>query len=329
MSGLFDTEGFRNAARIAPLALPALLGFASARMRLIRDVPSAIGALNVLALYFAFPALVARSLADSNFTLPTQWGFWLVVPLSQVLIVTTAVLLSRALRESEAAGTLALVGLFGNVAYLGLPYVSAVHGPELAGVAALAVALHVAAAVSLGPLLLVRWGGGQAQLSVRRVFTQPLLWAPVVGLAARALPDGPREAGLALIAPLSAAAAPIALFMLGLYLYQQRAALFRVHWNTSAHVALRLLLAPVLTALLCLVAATLDAIQPEHTAVLILLAGMPAAITTFSFAREFDIGQQRIAATIVQSTLLAVVSLPALAWLASHWVTLLTQTPGS
>jgi predicted permease len=48
----------------------------------------------------------------------------------------------------------------------------------------------------------------------------------------------------------------------------------------------------------------------------VLLACTPSAIATFSLAEELGLGQQRVAQTIVATTLVAAVSLPAV----SGWV---------
>ena len=67
----------------------------------------------------------------------------------------------RRLRQAATPGTRALIALvaaFGNVSYLGLPYVEALYGAQMAGPAALAVSIHSTFAVSLGPLLLRRPG---------------------------------------------------------------------------------------------------------------------------------------------------------------------------
>lgn len=302
-----------NAARIAPLAVPAVLGFFAAQRRLVGDVGQAIRALNALALYFAFPALIARSLASGDFALPSGWGFYVVLPASQIGVALAARIMGR----GSSTGSLALTGLFGNIAYLGLPYALALYGDTVAGVTALIVAAHVAVGVSIGPLLLVRWSGGDGKVSMRNVLLQPLLWAPVAGFAIRALPAAGSNAIVALITPLAAAAAPVALFMLGLYLFQERAHLGRPSVPVAKHALLRLAVAPLLTAGLCLFAIQMDALERDHAALLTLLAGMPAAITTFSFAHAFDIGQRETAGAIVQSTLLAILTLPLLAWLVS------------
>ena len=310
-------ETLANAARIAPLALPVLLGFFAARVGLVRDVRGAISGLNGLALYFAFPALITGGLLGSEFELPTSLGFWLAVPLVQAVTVAVAWSYARASGRTQHAGTLAIVGLWGNVAYLGLPYAIAVFGEAQAGICSLVVAIHVAGSMALGPLLLARWSGASAHVAWSKLLGQPLLWAPVVGLAARSLPDGAREGFATLIAPLGRGAAPAALFMLGLYLFENRAAMRPGADGVLAHVIGRLVAVPAITAAVVFGLVRAGLLDASHGSIILVLSGMPAAITTFAFAHEFGIGQERVAATIVQSTLLCLLTLPLLAALAA------------
>lgn len=301
--------------RVVPLVLPVLLGVGCARLELIRDLRAGIGALNVFALYFGFPALIVSGLIGGEFRLPTEAGFWIAIPASLALVTGTAKILGRG--HGETAGLLALVGLFGNVAYLGLPFCIAVFGEEYAGVCSLAVSIHVAIAVSFGPALLARWSSAAASGDVvLRALRQPLFWAPFIGLALRFSPKACAVVAPAVV-PLGQAAAPVALFMLGLYLYDRRAQMKR---PVPAHVLLVLGLSPVLTAVV-VVALRFAGLLPTArlAAIIIVLAAMPAAITTFSIAHDADADTDQVAATIVQSTLFAVITLPIVAALALYF----------
>jgi predicted permease len=280
----------------------------------MKDLQRAIASLNVFALYFGFPALVFAGLVGGDLALSAEPGFWLAIPLAQLLVTAAAAAIAPRSRPQDR-GTLALVGLFGNIAYLGLPVCIAVFGESITGIASLAVSMHVAIAVSVGPALLAKWSGG-TQLGLRLAFRQPLFWAPFVGLAARALPDASREILHAASAPLGAGAAPVALFMLGLYLYDRRDA---VRSPAPRHVLLCLVISPAITlgVVLALRAAGLLN-SAELAGVAVILSGMPAAVATFSISHDVGAGLERVAASVVQSTLLCLVTLAPLAALVVH-----------
>jgi malonate transporter len=299
------------AAQLALLAVPVALGAAAVRFGLLAEPREAISALNVFALYFGFPALVFVGLLDPHFALPSEPAFWLVVPLAQVPLVLALRVALRWYGRADQAGTMALSTLFGNVAYLGLPLVMVLFDPALRGVAALAVSIHVTVAVLLGPLVLRAWSGVDASRGeLLGVLRQPLLWAPLAGLVARGLPD--RVMGILEQAarPLSAAAAPVALFLLGVYLFSHRATLIGRVPGASAHVVVRLLVAPLWTFAVVFAFVRLGYLAPSHARIFVVLAGVPAAITTFSIAHAAGIGQTRVAAVIVRSSVFCLVTLP-------------------
>ena len=161
------------------LGFPAGLGLACARAGLFEDPARAVRALNVFALYVAFPALVVRGLVASEAALPSSVGFYAVWPVTLALVL--AALWLRRRRGGEVA-SLGLVAAFGNVAYLGLPYVEAVMGPGARGAAAIAVSVHVVGAVTVGPAVLARWGEGSREgfLGVAaKLARQPLFFVPL------------------------------------------------------------------------------------------------------------------------------------------------------
>lgn len=298
--------------RLAKLAMPAVIGAAVAGGGVMPSVRQAISAMNVYAVYVAFPCLLANGLLSARFELPTDVAFWVLWPLGLGVSLVCARVVARLTTPSRAA-TLALVLSFGNVAYLGLPYLDAVMGDEVAGVSSLAVALHVIFAVGLGPMLLLAWSGGDVQVgaSLKRLALQPLLLAPVAALMLRWAPEHIAAGVATWIAPIAASAAPVALFMLGMYVYQERRRLVRIDGWVIAHIGARMILAPCLVLLAAAGFVAAGLLSPELGMLHVILASMPAAITTFSIAHDYERGEEVVASTIVWSSVLALVGLPA------------------
>lgn len=290
----------------ATLALPVLLGALAGWAALFTDPETAIGNLNRYALYLAFPALIVVGLTDQAFSLPSQPWFWAVVPAAMVASAAIARLLGGA-----QAGTLALAAIFGNVAYFGLPLCTAVLGERVLGTASLAVALFVLCSLLLGPPLLVAWSPGASRRSPWvAVLRQPLFWSPFVGLALRAIPglSGPAHV---LLEPLGRSAAPVALFLLGLYLWENRRRMSEGGRSALAHVAAKMLLFPGLLFAMVLAARAAGWTDTDAARIVLLLGATPTAIATFALAQEFGVGRERVAQAIVGTTLVSMVSLPA------------------
>lgn len=302
-------EALESGARLLVLAFPALLGALAGRAGLFGAPEEAQRALNGYALAVGFPALIAASLARAPLALPGSAWFWLLWPAALALLL----LLIRVLGPRGERGTLALSACFGNVAYLGLPYVVAREGAALEGPAALAASIHVLGAVTLGPWLLGLWGAGAAQgwkARLGELARMPLLWAPLVGLGLRALGPGPREGALSLLGPVGASAAPVALFVLGLHLHRERRRLWSVDAGLWRHVAVAQVLAPGLVLLLGWAAWRWGGLPAAWARAHVALASMPVAITTFAIAQRVGVGEDRVAAVIVWSALLSLVWLP-------------------
>ncbi len=293
------------------LAIALGLGALAGRTRLFRDDEPATEALSRYVLYVAFPALVAAQVVDPSFVVPREPAFYLAVPL-----VFGATLALAALTAREHVGTVALVVGFGNVAFVGLPVVEATLGPSALPLASLAVALHVAVGLTLGPYVLLRAAGRATTRGAiaRRLATQPLFWAPLAGVAMRWLPDAAREALVTLATPFGRSASPVALFVLGLYLYGLRDRLRSIDRGDVAHVGLKLLAQPALTFALCLACRQAGWLDVSQARVLTLLAAMPAAVSCFVIAHELETRAERVARTVLTTCLAATITVPLVAY---------------
>ncbi len=305
--------------RILPLFVIIALGFACGALGVFDAPRRSVRTLNRLALYVAFPALVFTSLASPQTELPNAPGFYVahIVAFAAVIIITAAAASAHPTLRRDR-GAIVLVTIFGNIAYLGIPVVTRVFGAEAAGLASLSAGIHVTVTMVFGPLLLlVLTPGAKGALSaaslIGRVARQPLFWSPILGLLARRLPMGSRETLVEFIGPIAAAAAPVALFMIGLYLFCERRKLRRLTISLPFAVLSKLVLYPaVAVGVAALVGATIGLTEIER-AVFVMMAAMPVAITTFSIGEEFRVGEELAAMAIITSTLLSVAILPLLA----------------
>lgn len=309
-----------NAGRLAVLALPTALGVALAGIGVVRDARAAVTSLNAFTLYVGFPAIVVTSVLRVDAAVARSWAFWLVIPVVDAIAVAGCALWSRR-DPRRLAGTMALVCLFGNTAYLGIPFVVSVLGESSRGPVALLVVVQVTMAVAFGPELLRRWSGATAPeaagvgATLRRMGTQPLLWSPVVGWAARLLPEGPAGAVDDALSPLAAATAPLAMFLLGLYLYEHRTALRVGSPGVGAHVAVRLVAMPAISLGVAVAFERWAALPSSVVGVVVIMGAMPAAIATFSIAEQAEVATARVADIVVRTSLCSLVTLPIVATL--------------
>lgn len=296
------------------LLLPLLLGVLLGVLRVFSDPDAAVGVLNKVALYVGFPLLIVVGMTDRDFTLPSEVGFWLVIP--GVGLLTVGVLALAGLmvpRLREGLGALVLTSVWGNVAYIGLPVVTGVFGESILGLASLAITLHVLVSMLLGPTLLIAWSGVGAAGALRRavvaVAKQPLTWSPVVGLAMRLLPAPVLDVAVPVLRPVAGMTGPVALLLIGLFLHTHRRRL-KPDPGALFHVGAKLVLVPLLTAAVAWPLHQLGWLTAEQGTLLFVLAAMPTAISTFAFAVEFESEVERVAIAVVVSTAMAVVWIP-------------------
>jgi predicted permease len=195
---------------------------------------------------------------------------------------------------------------FANTGYLGIPLVSVAYGEKAALPAALAtVATNIVsfalAIVCLELLANPRRGGVTRALA--GVARSPLIWPIAVAFVAVWLQlrvPLPVERFLGL---LSAAAGPCALFAIGLFVSQLSIRQgFAASWPTTA---LKLVLHPVLMALLAYVVLALD---PFWAKVAVVCASLPLGATAFVLAQRYKLLEAETSTGAVLSTAASVLT---------------------
>jgi malonate transporter len=300
-------------AALTRLAWPFVVGYAFGALGVFPRPGDAIEALNRYALYLAFPALLFATLLRSGERLPTEPGFWVLVP-AAALLTTAALRVIAPRRWRPHFGTLVLTGVFGNVAYLGLPVVEAVFGSGALGEASLLASAHVLTALLLAPWALTAAGRGSRASALLGALQQPIVWAPLLGLGARQLDRSHQTLCLLAAEPFASSASTVVLFLLGLYMHTHGGLLRSADRVVAAHVFAKLLLLPALTALLGVGLHHQGWLRRDQLELALLLAVMPTAATTYPLAVGLGADGARVAQAIVASTAVAGLMLAGLTW---------------
>jgi malonate transporter and related proteins len=306
-----------------PFFALVLCGYLAARRHVLPE--SAIPGLNAFVLYFALPCLLFRFGAGTPILQLLNPSLMLVYLACATLIVfvTVAASLNERVQLRDAAFG-ALVAVFPNTGFMGVPLLVALLGPAAAGPVICAVLADVFFTSSLCIALAQAHGavahGARiaAWRALRGALSNPLPWAIFLGAVFSV-------AGLALPLPVQAvvnmladAASPVALFTIGAVL-----------WRAGQHVGRRtpladylpvalvkLLVHPLLVLVLAASARTLGApLSAFQILVLTLAAALPSASNVSLLAERYGADNGRIARIIMTSTVLSFVSFPLLAWL--------------
>ncbi|HET8728626.1 MAG TPA: AEC family transporter [Alphaproteobacteria bacterium] len=299
------------------VALPVfaiiLAGYVSGRVGLLGQASSE--ALNKFVYWIALPPLLFLAMARASLGEILHWPF-IGAFLGSVLAVWGLALLIGAAVHRGRAPILTMQGMnasFSNTGYMGIPLFVAAFGEAGLPPASLATVIMSVVAVGIAVVSLElsgadRRGVGRAVGDVVRALARnPLVVAPVLGIAWS-------ETGVPLPAPVvnfceltGASASPCALFAIGLFIASRPLAanLAEVGWIS----ALKLFVQPLICWLLIILAFPME---PFWAASAIILAALPTGALTFVVAQQYQVYVERTSAVILVSTVLSVVTLSAL-----------------
>jgi len=287
-----------------------LCGYLCGRFRILGG--DSTMALNAFVYYVALPALFVSSMARVEIGQILNWPFLAALGGAQLATFALAVGVA-ALAFPGRLGVLTLHGLtgvFANTGYMGIPLLQTAFGQDGVLPAVVATVWHGAVVMGVGIVLLeadFSRGGGTLRLLAsvgRGVVSSPLILSAALGLALSALNlPLPKPVGNFLDI-LAAAAAPCALFAMGLFLVGRSvtAGLGEVGWL----VALKLLLQPLLT---YLVAFELLEMERLWAVSAVALAALPTGALVFVLAQQYGTYTQRSTAAILISTVASVATL--------------------
>jgi len=289
------------------------LGFFVARIT--RQPVEALGWMNTFIVYVALPAMFFQILAKTPFEQLAEWTFIAGSIVSTYIVFTLmfagSLLIERSnIAESTIKG---LAAAYGNIGYMGPGLALLVFGPEAAVPVALIFCFENIIHFAVAPMMMALSGGekqppAQLALSVlRKIVLHPFIIATAIGVTAayfQARPPLPVER---LLEYLSAAAAPCALFAMGVTLALRP--LKRVPKELAPIAFLKLILHP----LICYVVLSwIGNFSDVWLYSAVLLAALPTATNVFVMAQQYHVWVERASASILLTTCFSVATLTTL-----------------
>ncbi len=304
-------------AEIAGLVLPLfgliLLGYITAQ--LIRQPKEAMGWLSTFIIYLALPALFFKLLSKTPIEQLASWAFIganIATTFGIFLLVfAIAVLIRRAIvPEATIQG---LAGAYGNIGYMAPAMAILTFGEQAAIPVALIFCFENIMHFALAPTLMAVSGKENKGLIplitgiARSIAFHPFIIATALGVAAAVAEFTPPVPIERLIDYLAQAAAPSALFAMGVTLALNP--LKRKPVELSFIVPVKLIVHPIAMYVFLSLAGDFDEIW-VFTA--ILMAALPTATNVFVLAQQYGYWIERASACILITTFLSVFSVSAL-----------------
>ena len=300
-----------------PFFLIIGLGFGAGRTGFFSEEATAW--LTRFVFYFALSAMLFRFAANLSLTEVFDLRFVMAYLLGTgaVYLLATLVAMARRLKVQEAAFE-AQCAVIGNVGFLGAPMLVLLMGEAAIGPVMLVLSVDLIVFGSLIVILVTGARDGRMSLRIFRtiglgLLKNPMIVSIVLGLSWAALRIPIPAVMNDFLSLLGGAATPGALFAIGASLASKSAERpFVAGWLSLC----KLVLHPAAVAVAALV---LIPVEPYAAAVMIAAAALPVAGNVYILAQHYRVAPQRVSASILISTALAVVTVS----LVIGWVTLI------
>ena len=285
------------------------LGYGAGRWR--KTPVEGLAWLNFFVFYLALPSLFFRLIADTPLEKLTSWSFVLTTTFGTYCTFAIAFSIAALInRGNVPASTIqGLVGSYSNSGYMAPGLTLAAFGTAAAVPTALIFSFENAMLFALVPLMMALGSTERAdpveilKKIGRSIFLHPFIIAICAGFISAASNIGPPLALDALLKLLSSAAAPCALFALGVGLGVRPPK--RLGMELPMLVAIKLFVHPMVVYLLLSWIGGFDQIW-VYTAVL--MAALPPAANVFVLARQYNVYVERASTGILLGTLLSIVT---------------------
>lgn len=301
---------------VLPVFALILAGFVVGRRGLLGA--AATDSLNNFVVWLALPALLFQAMAQITWREVDHPGFLIAFGAGMGVTFLVALLFARA--PGRGLADLSLEGLsasYANTGYMGIPLCLILFGKDSLPPAIIAT-LMTATVLFAGAIVLIETDlqqsphfGRTLLRAGRSLLRNPLVLAPLLGLA-YALTGWPLPAPvLRFTSLLGAAASPCALVTIGLFLSRRQPG--QAGGSVGRVVGFKLFLQPLVTAALAFGAFQMPAVW-SHTAVL--MSALPVGTGPFMLAKFYDREAGLASRSILYSTLLSVATISGLAaWL--------------
>ena len=310
---------FQVAGLVLPLFGLIFLGFVAGK---IKRIPiDGLAWLNFFIVYVSLPALFITLLSKTPVSEFANTTFLLNTTLGTFLIFFLCFFIAKGLRKADtrSATIQGFAGAYGNLGYLGPPLAIAAFGPQAGVPVALILCLDNTMHFTLAPALMA--AGSQSPTSLSKVvwdilikiLTHPFILATIVGISLAWHEIQIPVALEQVLTTLATAAAPCALFAMGVTAALRP--LKRVPVELSYLVPIKLLVHPLLIYILVSRIPGVDTVW-VHSAVL--MAALPSATNVFVIAQQYQVWEERASSAVVLSTLFSIVTVTLYLYLATN-----------
>jgi malonate transporter and related proteins len=293
-----------------------LIGLGFLCGRVVQKPEAGLAWMQFFLIYVSLPCLFYRLIADKPLDQLTNWAFVGTTTLCTfcafVLSFGAGWRHARSVPQSVMQG---VAGSYSNIGYMGPPLLLAALGPAASAPVVLIFVFDSLLLFSLVPLLMAVAGVERRTVTATirdigwKVVTHPFNIATAVGVLASYTRVQLPAAGEQMVTWLSNAAAPCALFLLGVTVALRP--LGRIPGEVPTLVFVKLVLHPLLVWTLL---SALGDFGATWTYAAVVMAALPPALNIFVISTQYDVGVERASACVLLGTLASMITLTAFLW---------------
>lgn len=306
---------------VFPIFALILTGWVCSRLNLLSAL--SLEGLNKFVIYLALPSQLFYAMAHARLSDLAQPGFFLSFGISIFLTAAIQAFLSRHSTQHPIDRLIdCMTSGYSNCGFMGIPLCLMIFGQPSLGPSIIATLFTVSVlfAVTIGLIELQRNKNGQVFKTLFKILIamlrNPLLVAPLLGVALSASPWSLPVSVDRYFHLLSEAATPCALIAIGLFLAQSTQSLGGK--GVIRIVSLKLIIQPIIAAICVLY---IFEVPKMWALIAILMAALPVGTGPFMMANLYHRDASASARAILISTVLSVLSISAL----TAWVTIQLQ----
>jgi predicted permease len=299
----------------APFFGLIFLGLLCGKLKQIPD--TGLAWMNFFLIYVSLPCLFYRVLAQTPLEQLNNPPFIVATMLATGAMFALAFLFGWLFRRHLGEATIAgLSGAYGNIGYMGPGLALATLGPAANVPVALIFCFDTLLLFGLVPFLMTLADPRHESIAatalevVKRIVLHPFIIATVLGVASAAIRFEPPVALDRLMQFLQNAAAPCALFVLGVTVALRP--IQKMPWEVPCTITVKLILHPV-TVLALL--SWLGPFEVSWVYAAVLMAALPPALNVFIMARQYDTWVAQASGSVLFGTFVSVVTLTTTMWL--------------
>jgi hypothetical protein len=301
---------------VAPFFGLILLGFAVGRYKRLPE--EGLAWLQYFLIFIALPCLFYRLIADKPLSELSNWGFVVATTLSTycAFALSFAIGLKFTRGDMPQSVMQGVAGSYSNIGYMGPPLILAALGPSASAPVVLIFVFDNILLFSLIPFLMAIAGVEKKSLLATgadvawKVVTHPFNIATVLGVVAAYAQVQLPTAIDKMTLWLSQAAAPCALFLLGVTVALRP--LKAMPGEVPLLVIIKLVLHPLLVWVLL---SALGNFPDNWIFAAVIMAALPPALNIFVISTQYKVGVERASACILVGTLVSMVTLTGFLWL--------------